>query len=70
MVMHEMESHYSDPRFFEFPDSSNQKLFLIPLDFLWSDFYPSFLEILIFQTQFSFPRRFEKSVFVVEDGAS
>ena len=43
------------------PDSSNQKLF--SLDLLWSDFNLRPLELLIFQTKFSFLNDFKKSLF-------
>ena len=49
---------FSNPRFFEPPDNSNQKLF--PLLSRTLQFYPRFLELSDFSNQFSFPLEVRK----------
>ena len=56
---------YSNPRFVETPDSSNQKLF--PLDTLRADFYPRFFGNPDISSQVSVWKAFKKIASVISD---
>ena len=58
--MRQDELRTVESRFFESPDSSNQKLF--SLDLLQSAFYLLLFELPIFRIKFNFSRRFSKNL--------